>query len=116
MSPAVWLAAPYLSVMLICRWPVAGRRVAAHTAITLPLGWLAVLGVFGAVVGAWTLPLPVLAVLGGLSGLAMLTAAPGDDEDDGGGEDDDEDPSPELDWDRFDEERRHWERAPLTHA
>lgn len=112
MPAAVWLAAPYVSMLLICRIPAVGARVAGHTALTLPVGWLAVLGVFGAVAGAWHPPLWTIAVLGALSGLAMIVTGGGEDDNGGEGRDpEDEPPPPATDWDAFDRARSRWERV-----
>jgi peptidoglycan/LPS O-acetylase OafA/YrhL len=110
MGNAVWLAAPYLSLLVIWKWRALGCRIPDRTALTLPVGWVAVVGLLAAVAGLWAPPVPVLALLGALSGLAMLTAGRGDDGSDG---DDDPRPSP-LDWERFDAARRRWGRDPRT--
>lgn len=104
----VWLAAPYLSLLAICRSPRLARRVAGHTVLTLPVGWAAVLGLFAMVVELWAPPLPLTLALAVLSGLAMVTSGPPDD--DGPDEDEDETPSPPVDWDAFDAARSGWDR------
>lgn len=104
MQNAAWLATPYLSMLAITRWRPLGRRVAGHTAITLPIGWAAVVVLCGALVEAWAVPLAAMLAAAGLSGLAMLLSGGGGGDDDGGIEPDD-DPPPLLDWDRFDDPR-----------
>ena len=109
MATPIWLVAPYVSVLVICKWAPVARHVATHTAWTLPLGWTAVLALFGAVLGLWSLPLPAVAVCAALSGFAMITGriGPGGE----GPRGDDDAPSP-VDWDEFDVARRRWERTP----
>ena len=107
-----WLAAPYLSMLVICTSPRLGRHVARNTAWTLPLGWVAVLALATAVLGLWSPPLALMALCAALSGLAVLTTG---GRDDGRGPDgwDDEPPAPVVDWDAFDRARRAWERRPV---
>jgi hypothetical protein len=118
MGTAAWLVSPYLSMLVICRSPAIARRVARHTAATLPLGWVAVLALFAAPAGLWSPPVAVLAVCAALSGLAVMTPGPGrgDDgrgPDDGGGGDDG---PPVVDWDAFDAARRGWGGGPRQPA
>ena len=102
MQNAAWLATPYLSMLAITRWRPLGRRVAGHTAITLPIGWAAVVVLFGALVEAWVVPLAAMLAAAGLSGLAMLLSGGGGDD---GGSEPDDDPPPLFDRDRFDDPR-----------
>lgn len=110
MQTAAWLASPYLSTLVICRTPWIGRRVAGHTALTLPVGWAAVLALLAALVDLWSPPLAVMLLCAALSGLAMIVAGPGRDDDGPGPEDDGPPPPPTVDWDAFDGARRSWER------
>lgn len=110
MGNAVWLAAPYLSLLLFWKWRPLGRRILGRTRLTLPVGWIAVAGLLSAVAGLWKAPVPLLALLAALSGLAMLTADRGDGRD----AEDDEGPPPLIDWDGFDAARRRWSRDPRT--
>jgi hypothetical protein len=110
MSSIVWLAAPYLSVLGFFAWPRTARFIAPHTAVTLPVGWAAVLALAAALVGLWSPPLPVLAVCAALSGLAMLTPGRGNDGPDRGRDEDDGEPPP-IDWDVFDDVRHRWDAA-----
>jgi|1185.fasta_scaffold1531246_1 hypothetical protein len=109
MQTAAWLAAPYLSALVICRTLPVVRRVAKHVALTLAVGWIAVLALMAAVLRVWSPPVAFLAVFASLSGLAMLTAGPRRGDDDSADEDDDE-PPPVTDWDAFDAARSGWAR------
>src|SRR3954465_7315047 len=104
----VSLAAPYLSVLTICRLAPVGRQVSRHAALTLPVGWAAVLGLRAARRGIWAPPMWAVVACAALSGLAMMT--PGDGRDDDGPEEHDDDPPPMSDWDAFAAARRRWER------
>jgi hypothetical protein len=112
MHNAVWLAAPYLSMLAITRWRPLGRRVAGHTAITLPFGWAALVVLFGALVQAWALPLAAMLAAAALSGLAMLLSGGGEDDDDPFEPDDDLPPL--FDWDGFDSTRNRSGRFRRT--
>jgi hypothetical protein len=108
MATALWLAGPYLSMLVLCRWQRVARCVADHTATTLLVGWVAVLALAAAMLGLWNPPVAVLAVCAVLSGLAVMTPGPGR-WDDGPGPDADDEPPPSIDWERFDDWRRGWD-------
>jgi hypothetical protein len=107
MASIAWLASPYLSLLVLRRWRWSRNVIAGHSALTVPAGWVAVLVLALAVLGAWSLPLPVLAACAALSGAAMLLPGRGGEDDDDA-EDDDEPRPPEIDWDDFDDRRRRW--------
>ena len=97
MVTAASLVAPYASVMVIFRWRRIAARIASHTALTLPVGWAAVIALLAALLGVWSPPTGVLVLCAALSGLAMIT--PGDSGgDDGPGDEDDDGQPPALDW------------------
>src|SRR3954465_7136312 len=104
----VSLAAPYLSVLTICRLAPVGRQVSRHAAGTLPVGWAAGVGLLAPLLGGGAPPRWAIAACAALSGLAMMT--PGDWRDDDGPEEHDDDPPPMSDWDAFAAARRRWER------
>ena len=110
MRELAWLTTPYLSMLVICRSDRIARHVASHTALTLPVGWVAVLALCGTVLRLWSLPLPVVALCAVLSGLAMTTSGRG--RNDGPDPDDDDEPPPGVDWDDFDRLREEWRRVP----
>src|SRR3954452_11245776 len=96
MVTVVSLAAPYLSVLTICRLAPVGRQVARHAALTLPVGWAAVFGLLAALLGVWSPPLWAVVACAALSGLAMMT--PGNARADAAPPPDDDDPPPAGDW------------------
>lgn len=117
MARVLWLAFPYLSLMTLCRCAPVTRLVGGHPRLTLPLGWLALLVLFAAVLGLYTISLPVAMLCGAVSGLSMLTPRSGGDDDGGGGDDGpSDDPPPGIDWDAFDAARRAWARGPRDPA
>ena len=110
MATVAWLISPYLSMLVICRSRPIARRVAQHTAVTLPVGWIAVLVLSSTLLGLWAPPFAVLAICAALSGLSVMTSRTRGD-DDGRQPDDPEDPPPGVDWDAFDAARRRWGRV-----
>jgi hypothetical protein len=106
MTNAAWLVAPYLSMLGITRWQPLGRRVAGHTAITLPIGWAGVVVLFGALLELWSLPVPAMIAAGAASGLAMILSRGGGEDGDDWPDRPDDDPPPLSDRDRFDRSPR----------
>ena len=109
MAEIAWLATPYVSMWMIFRSGRMARLVVGHTALTLPVGWIAVLALLAGLLRLWSPPLALMVVCAALSGLAMISEGPGPDDDD-----DDPEPEPEppplIDWDAFDAARRGWQR------
>ena len=110
MANIAWLAAPYVSMWLIFRSGPLARAVAGHTALTLPIGWIAVLALLAGLLHLWEPPVVLMAVCAALSGLSMISQGPDPGDDDDDPEPDDE-PPPLIDWDAFDAARRDWQRG-----